>query len=130
MRVVGLDHVQLAIPVGGEDAARTFYGEVLGLTEVSKPAPLDARGGCWFEAPATVVHLGVEDPFVPARKAHAAFLVDDLEVARGELEAAGAPVTPDDTLPDVRRLYTTDPFGNRVELIQRGDGFSERVTNG
>lgn len=129
MRIVGLDHVQLAIPVAGEDAARGFYGGVLGLSEVPKPARLAARGGCWFEGPRTVIHLGVEDPFTSARKAHAAVLVDDLETARSELVAVGAPIVDDDTLEHVQRLYTADPFGNRIELIQAGDGFSERRPN-
>jgi catechol 2,3-dioxygenase-like lactoylglutathione lyase family enzyme len=125
MRIEGLDHVQLAMPPGAEEIARRFYGGLLGLAEVAKPEPLASRGGCWYELGRTVVHLGVEKDFAPARKAHPAFLVDDLEAARRELAAAGAPVVPDDTLPGVRRFYTADPFGNRIELIQRGDGFSE-----
>jgi len=125
MQITGLDHVQLAMPVGGESRARAFYAGLLSLTEVVKPDPLASRGGCWFESGRTVVHLGVEPDFAPARKAHPAFLVGDLEGARRELAAAGAPVVPDDTLPEVRRFYTADPFGNRVELIQAGDGFSE-----
>jgi catechol 2,3-dioxygenase-like lactoylglutathione lyase family enzyme len=125
MRITGLDHVQLAMPRGEEERARAFYAGLLGLTELGKPEPLASRGGCWFELGRTVVHLGVEPEFAPARKAHPAFLVEDLESARRELAAAGAPVVPDDTLPDVRRFYTADPFGNRIELIQRGDGFSE-----
>ena len=125
MRITGLDHVQLAMPRGEEERARAFYAGLLGLTEVAKPEPLASRGGCWFELGATIVHLGVEADFAPARKAHPAFLVEDLEAARRELAASGAPVVPDDTLEDVRRFYTADPFGNRIELIQRGDGFSE-----
>jgi catechol 2,3-dioxygenase-like lactoylglutathione lyase family enzyme len=124
MQIRGLDHVQLAMPAGGEDTARRFYGDLLGLVEVAKPEPLASRGGCWYELGSTVVHLGVEKDFVAARKAHPAFLVADLEAARRELAAAGAPVVPDDTLPHVRRFYTADPFGNRIELIQAGDGFS------
>ena len=126
MQIVGLDHVQLAMPAGGEDAARRFYAGVLGLTEVTKPAPLAPRGGCWFEAPGTVVHLGVEEDFSPARKAHPAFRVADLDEARRTLVAKGTPVTEDTSLPDVRRLYTADPFGNPIELIQDGDGFAQR----
>jgi catechol 2,3-dioxygenase-like lactoylglutathione lyase family enzyme len=126
MRVVGLDHVQLAMPRGGEPEARRFYGEVLGMAEVSKPSSLAARGGCWFESGGAVVHLGVEEGFVPARKAHPAFCVADLEESRAALEAAGAPLVPDDSLPEVCRFYTADPFGNRIELIQDGDGFSPR----
>jgi len=125
MRIVGLDHVQLAMPPGGEPEARRFYGELLGMKEVAKPVPLAARGGCWFEGPGTVIHLGVEAEFTPARKAHPAFCVPDLEECRAAFETAGAPVVPDDSLPGVRRFYTADPFGNRIELIQDGDGFSQ-----
>ncbi|HEY7293447.1 MAG TPA: VOC family protein [Dehalococcoidia bacterium] len=126
MRLLGLDHVQLAMPAGHEEEARRFYVGVLGMTEVAKPAALAARGGCWFEAPGTVVHIGVEEPFAPARKAHPAFVVADLEICRRVLRDAGAPVVADDSLPDVRRLYTADPFDNRIELIQHGDGFTGR----
>lgn len=122
----GLDHVQLAMPPGGEDTARAFYVGVLGLTETPKPEPLRARGGVWFEGPGVFLHVGVEDAFVPARKAHPALLVGDLRASCAALEAAGFPVIDDDTLPEVRRAYTTDPFGNRIELIADGDGFSQR----
>ena len=126
MQVVGLDHVQLAMPAGGEAAARAFYGDILGMREVQKPAQLSGRGGCWFEAPGAQLHLGVEAEFAPARKAHPALLVTDLEALRAALAAAHVPITPDDTLPDVRRFYAADPFGNRIEFIQDGDGFSQR----
>ncbi len=128
LQVVGLDHVQLAMPPGREEDARRFYAGVLGLTEVPKPAPLVPRGGCWFEAPGTVVHVGVEETFVPAGKAHPAFRVTDLEACRRALTSAGMPVIADATLPDVRRFYTADPFGNRIELIQDGDGFAQHAT--
>ena len=126
MQIVGLDHIQLAMPPGGEVKARRFYGEILGLTEVAKPAPLVSRGGCWFEGRRAVVHLGVEENFVPARKAHPGFRVADLAEARRVLEAAGAPIVPDNTLPNVRRFYTADPFGNRLELIKDGDDFTHK----
>jgi catechol 2,3-dioxygenase-like lactoylglutathione lyase family enzyme len=126
MRIVGLDHLQLAMPAGGEPEARAFYGQLLGLTEIAKPTPLAARGGCWFAGAGLQLHLGVELPFAPARKAHPAFLVADLEACRERLLAAGVPLTPDDTLPHVRRFYVADPFGNRIEFIQDGDGFSRR----
>lgn len=119
LRVVGLDHVQLAMPHGREDEAREFYVGVLGLVEVAKPEPLAARGGCWFSGPGTVVHLGVENEFVPARKAHPAFLVADIDAARRTFDD----VVLDDSLATVRRFYVADPFGNRIELIQDGDGF-------
>lgn len=126
MRVVGLDHVQLAMPAGAEAAARRFYGELLGLNEVAKPAPLADRGGCWFEGLGTIIHLGVEPSFTPARKAHPALLVDDLDACWQTLASAGVSLTPDDTLPLVRRFYAADPFGNRIEFIQAGDGFAQR----
>ena len=121
MQLVGLDHIQLAMPAGGEPAARAFYVELLGLSEAAKPAVLAGRGGCWFAGPGIGVHLGVEQEFAPARKAHPAFSVADLEALRGTLAAAGVPITLDDTLPNVRRFYATDPFGNRIEFIQAGD---------
>ena len=126
MNVVGMDHVQLTIPAGSEVAARGFYSGVLGLTEIPKPPELAGRGGCWFERGRVQIHLGIEPSFAPARKAHPAFLVEDLEAARRALEDAGARVEPDESVPGVRRLYTEDPFGNRIELIRSGDGFSER----
>jgi catechol 2,3-dioxygenase-like lactoylglutathione lyase family enzyme len=124
--VIGLDHIQLAMPAGAEAAARTFYVGVLGLAEVVKPNALAARGGCWFVGPGVAIHLGVEDPFVPARKAHPGLLVEDLAQAEAALDAAGIGVTIDDSGLAVRRCYTADPFGNRIELIDRADaGFTD-----
>jgi catechol 2,3-dioxygenase-like lactoylglutathione lyase family enzyme len=113
--------VQIAMPPGREDDARAFYGDVLGLTEAEKPEPLRARGGCWFHSPdrSVEVHLGVEDDFRPARKAHPAFLVDDLDGLRGRLTKAGAEVVDDVQLEGNSRCYGFDPFGNRLEFIQR-----------
>ncbi len=113
-RVVAIDHVQLAMPAGGEETARRFYGEVLGLTEVAKPTALALRGGCWFESGSVKVHLGAEDGFRPARKAHPALVVADLGefVAERDLE-----VRWDDEIPGVVRCHVDDPFGNRIELI-------------
>ena len=125
--VVGLDHIQLAMPPGREDEARRFYGGILGLREIAKPAPLAARGGCWFEGPGTQIHLGIEEEFVPARKAHPALRVADLDVCRHVLATAGIQTVPDTTLPHVRRFYTADPFGNRIELIQAGDSFAQHM---
>ena len=126
--VVGFDHVQLAIPPGSEAAARAFYGGVLGLAEVAKPAALVGRGGAWFVGPGIHVHLGVEEPFVPARKAHVALLVGDLAVARVHLEAAGVAISDDDADIGVRRFYVVDPFGNRIELVaERDRGFTVRA---
>jgi catechol 2,3-dioxygenase-like lactoylglutathione lyase family enzyme len=126
--IVGLDHVQIAMPAGGEDAARRFYGGLLGLIEVAKPAPLAVRGGCWFVGNGVALHLGAEDGFRPARKAHVALLVDDLDGLRRTLEAAGATTRDDDAPIGVRRFYADDPFGNRLELIDRRDGgFTDRA---
>ncbi|GAC1559460.1 MAG: VOC family protein [Herpetosiphon sp.] len=122
MEILELDHVQLAMPVGGEAAARHFYGTILGLREVSKPAPLNERGGCWFTGASVSIHLGVEQSFVPARKAHPALRVRDLEAARLHLLAAGVLVTPDDAVPHLRRFYIADPWGNRIECIEVDKG--------
>jgi len=117
--ILGLDHVQVAIPAGGEDAARTFYGSLLGMTELAKPAVLAGRGGCWFSAGSAVLHLGVEEPFSPARKAHPAFLVSQLDAVQDRLAAAGYEcVRADREIPGVRRFHTFDPFGNRIEFQQ------------
>jgi catechol 2,3-dioxygenase-like lactoylglutathione lyase family enzyme len=117
--ITGLDHVQLAIPSGGEAVARDFWHGLVGMTEVPKPDALAIRGGCWFSSGTAVVHLGVEEPFAPARKAHPAFLVSDLDALFDRLTAAGHRCTrTDDELPGVRRFHTVDPFGNRVEFQQ------------
>ena len=117
--ITGLDHVQLAMPRGAEGTARAFYAGLLGMTELPKPPVLAARGGCWFASAAAVVHLGVEDPFSPARKAHPAFLVDDLDTLQAELAAAGHDcVRTDGEVPGVRRFHTHDCFGNRIEFQQ------------
>ncbi len=115
--LVRLDHVQLAMPAGREDEAIAFYSGLLGLAHVPKPPVLAARGGCWFEGGDVVVHLGVDPAFVPATKAHPAFVVDDLDALAVTLAAAGVSVRDDDALVDVRRGYVDDPFGNRIELI-------------
>ena len=128
LRLAGLDHVQLAMPVGGEAEARRFYGTLLGLAETRKPAPLAERGGCWFAGPGIHLHLGVEEPFRPATKGHPGLLVDDLDAARAALEAAGIAIREDDVAIGVRRFYAADPFGNRLELIDvRDAGFTERA---
>lgn len=114
--------MQVAMPRGREVDARAFYGGVLGLAEVEKPEPLRRRGGCWFRSPdeGVEVHLSVEDDFRPARKAHPAFLVEDLDGLRGRLVDAGAEVVDDALLEGHRRFYGFDPFGNRLEFIQPG----------
>jgi len=118
MTVTGIDHVQVAAPSGCEGAARAFYGGLLGLEEVEKPAQLAARGGCWFRAGPQELHVGVEEPFAPARKAHPGLVVDDLAELRARLEAAGIAVQEADGIPGAERFHATDPFGNRLEFRQ------------
>ena len=118
MQILLLHHVQLAMPVGGENEARAFYQETLGIPEVDKPPHLAARGGCWFERGALKVHLGVERDFVAARKAHPAFIVDGLRGLVARLDRAGYRVWEDQPLEGYDRIYVDDPFGNRIELME------------
>jgi catechol 2,3-dioxygenase-like lactoylglutathione lyase family enzyme len=111
-RITGLDHVQVAAPSGCEAEARRFYGELLGLDEVDKPAELRARGGVWFRCGGQQLHVGVDASFTPALKAHPAFAVTDLDELLQALGRAGATVTRDGD-----RVYTADPWGNRLELL-------------
>jgi len=123
----GIDHVQLSMPPGGEDEARRFYGEILGLHEVAKPPELAGRGGCWFFATDTPIHLAPESDFRPHAKAHPAIIVRHLTRARETLLAAGVPIEEDDSDLPIRRCYIHDPFGNRIELVDsRDSGFSSR----
>ena len=124
VRIIGLDHVQLAMPRGAEAEARRFYAGVLGLEEEERPEPQRARGGAWFRGGRVHVHLGVEDEFRAARKAHAAFLVEDLDACRADLSAAGCEIVAADG--PVARFHAFDPFGNRLEFIRDGEGFSQR----
>ncbi len=125
MTLRAIDHVQLGMPAGGEDAARRFYGEILGLAEIAKPAELAGRGGCWFARDGVAVHLGVEATYRPATRAHPAFVVDDLVAERERLARAGVPIIDDDSGLPVARCYLEDPFGNRIELVDAADaGFS------
>lgn len=119
MRIVAIDHVQLAMPAGGEEAARRFYGDLLGLEEIPKPAALAARGGAWFRSGGVELHLGVEADFRPARKAHPALRVEGLTALIVRCAEAGYPVETDVPLPDVDRVHLADPFGNRIELIEQ-----------
>ncbi len=121
-----LDHIQLAMPEGHEEKARQYFSGILGMVEESKPFPLRERGGCWFRSGHTIVHLGVDAGFQPQKKAHPAFLVADLEGLATRLEWEGYPVRWDNALPNRRRFYTSDPFGNRIEFLADGDGFSQR----
>ncbi len=117
--VTGLDHVQLAAPSGCEDEARRFFGGLLGLSELQKPPPLHGRGGVWFTLGSQQLHVGVEEAFAPARKAHPALRVTPgrLDQLAARLSGAGAPVRWDDALPQYQRFYTEDPWGNRIELL-------------
>jgi catechol 2,3-dioxygenase-like lactoylglutathione lyase family enzyme len=112
-----IDHVQLAMPAGEEDHARRFYRDLLGMTEIAKPAELARRGGCWFESGPVQIHLGVEGDFRPARKAHPALLCSDYAGLTEKLVRSGVHAMPDTSIPGVVRCHISDPFGNRIELI-------------
>jgi catechol 2,3-dioxygenase-like lactoylglutathione lyase family enzyme len=120
MRVVRIEHVQLAMPAGEERAAIAFYEGLLGIPQVPKPARLASRGGCWFEDGELKVHLGVDGDFRPARKAHPALSVRDLAGLVDRLTHAGVEVVDDEPLDGRTRVYVSDPFGNRIELIDDG----------
>ena len=114
--ILGLHHVQLAAPAGCEEQARRFFGDLLGLEELPKPESLAGRGGVWFRAGAQELHIGVEQDFSPARKAHPAFAVADVEALRARLEAAGVATQDAPPIDGLARFYVADPWGNRVEL--------------
>jgi catechol 2,3-dioxygenase-like lactoylglutathione lyase family enzyme len=121
----GIDHVQVAAPPGCEPAARAFYGDLLGMAEVEKPAGLAGRGGCWFAAGGQQLHVGVAEPFRPAEKAHPALEVESAEELRrisDRLDAAGYTPRWDDAVEGWERFHVADPFGNRVELLVRDGG--------
>jgi catechol 2,3-dioxygenase-like lactoylglutathione lyase family enzyme len=122
MSIEGLDHVQIAAPRGCEAEARRFFGDLLGLVEVEKPPALRARGGAWFQLGPQQLHVGVEEPFAPAQKAHPALRVrpEALDALATRLRAAGAKVLWDDALDDARRFYSEDPWGNRIEFVGNG----------
>jgi len=112
-----LHHVQVSCPAGSEAAVRAFYGDVLGLVEVAKPSELAGRGGVWFRGPGYELHVGVEEGFAPARKAHPAFLVDDVDMIAARLAQEGIEISWDSSFPGFRRFHTADPHGNRVEIL-------------
>ena len=120
MQLTRIDHVQLAMPPGGEDAARAFYRDLLGMIEEPKPPELASRGGCWFRSGAVRLHLGVEADFRPARKAHPALRVAGFEALVASLREAGCAVREDGDFEGSARVYVDDPFGNRLELIADG----------
>src|SRR5881409_2848618 len=113
MKVIGIDHVQIAAPPGAEDAARLFYGALLGLEEIAKPPVLAARGGVWFACGAQQLHVGIEADFQPARKAHPALVVQGLDDLKDALLTAGYETRPGEDLPGMHRVFVSDPFGNR-----------------
>jgi catechol 2,3-dioxygenase-like lactoylglutathione lyase family enzyme len=116
--VLGVDHVQLAAPRGCEEVARSFYGALLGMAELPKPEAIRERGGVWFAAGVQQLHVGVEEPFAPARKAHPGLVVDDLDAVRARLLDAGHTPEDDTKIEGVRRFFVHDPFGNRLEVRQ------------
>ncbi len=118
--IVALDHVQLAMPPGREGDAEAFYSGLLGFERLSKPPVLAARGGCWFARGPVALHLGVEEDFRPARKAHPALVVDDLAALETALRAAGVEVRPNADRPSGTGSYVDDPFGNRLEFMAAG----------
>jgi len=115
--LTGIDHVQLAAPPGCEPAARRFFGEALGLQEIEKPAELNARGGVWYRCGSQEIHIGVEEGFSPARKAHPAFHARDYDALLQRLREAEIEVVEDDAIPGLRRCFVSDPFDNRIELL-------------
>jgi catechol 2,3-dioxygenase-like lactoylglutathione lyase family enzyme len=120
VKILSIDHVQIAMPPGEEDNARAFYIEQLGFTELPKPPELTKRGGAWFQAGNVQLHLGVEADFRPARKAHPAFLVDDLEALTANLQNAGYETDASQPpLDGYKRAHVFDPFGNRIELMEK-----------
>jgi catechol 2,3-dioxygenase-like lactoylglutathione lyase family enzyme len=122
MEVLRLDHVQLAMPPGREDAARRFYRDLLGIPETPKPTALAARGGVWFERGDLKIHLGVDEQFIAARKAHPALLVADLPALIAKFAAAGIAIKNDEPLDGFLRVYADDPFGNRIEFLEPAPG--------
>ena len=120
MKVLSIDHVQIAMPAGGEESARVFYTDVLGFTEIPKPAELAKRGGLWLQSENVQLHLGIEPNFQPARKAHPAFIVDELDSFIAKAESTGFKTdTSQPPLDGFKRAHVFDPFGNRIELMER-----------
>jgi hypothetical protein len=119
---VAIDHVQLAMPPGGEAAARRFYGELLELGELPKPPHLAGRGGCWFESGSVKIHVGVDQDFRPAVKAHPALVIADLADLVATMTAAGVAIADDEPVDGRARVFATDPFGNRLELVAEATG--------
>jgi catechol 2,3-dioxygenase-like lactoylglutathione lyase family enzyme len=120
MKILSIDHIQLAMPIGEEARARAFFINILGFSEIPKPAELAKRGGAWFQSENVQLHIGVESDFRPARKAHPAFIVDDLDALIANLQQAGYETdTTQPPLDGYKRAHVFDPFGNRIELMER-----------
>jgi catechol 2,3-dioxygenase-like lactoylglutathione lyase family enzyme len=119
MPILSLDHVQIAIPIGNENRARGFYSGILGFTEIEKPPQMAERKSIWFVAGAVSLHLGIEPDFTPAKRAHPAFVVVDLDKILAACERAGITTKPDTSFNNFRRVHVFDPFGNRLELMER-----------
>jgi catechol 2,3-dioxygenase-like lactoylglutathione lyase family enzyme len=120
MKILSIDHVQIAMPAGEEEKARGFYINLLGFSEIPKPPELAKRGGAWFQSESVQLHLGVEADFKPARKAHPAFLVDDLSSLIAKVQKAGYETdTSQPPLDGYKRAHVFDPFGNRIELMEK-----------
>jgi catechol 2,3-dioxygenase-like lactoylglutathione lyase family enzyme len=118
MLIIDIDHVQIAAPPGCEAQARDFFGRLLGMEEIAKPEQLRARGGCWFRAGSRQLHIGVEENFRPATKAHPAFAVSDIDALFAALQKAGVHCTWDEAIGGIRRFYAADPWGNRLEFTE------------
>ena len=116
--LTGIDHIQIAAPAGSEDAARKFYGELLGMDEIPKPENLQARGGCWFQCGSQEVHIGIQPDFTPAKKAHPGFTVHALEQLKTSLEKYGYTISNEPPIAGRSRFFTHDPFGNRIEFLK------------
>jgi catechol 2,3-dioxygenase-like lactoylglutathione lyase family enzyme len=119
---LAIDHVQIAIPPGGEDEGRRFFGDLLGLKEIAKPDALAGRGGCWFDLGASQIHLGVDPGFRPATRAHVALRVAAFAELRSRLGEAGFEIVEGEPLDGCARFFTLDPFGNRIEFMERAAG--------
>ncbi|WP_078546927.1 VOC family protein [Litchfieldia alkalitelluris] len=116
---LSIDHIQLAAPKGSEDIAREFFGGILGFIEIEKPEELKKRGGVWFGFEGYQIHIGIEDPFTPAKKAHPAFRIRNIEELKAHLLLNNIEIIEDDKLPGANRIYIHDPFGNRIEVLEK-----------
>lgn len=113
-----IDHIQLAAPKGSEPIAKQFFGELLGFQEIVKPENLRKRGGVWFQFGNYQIHIGIEEPFIPAKKAHPAFEIENIEALKTHLTNNKVPFIVDEDLPGANRIYIHDPFGNRIEILE------------